>query len=326
VNGVPIHDDPPAFPAEHLRVQDQATALRDLLRPGPAGAALSVRPPQPTVRLAKTIAITSGKGGVGKSNLAVNLAAAIASRRSTCLLDADLGLANADLLCGVSPGSTLEDVVQGRRRLADVMLVAPGGFRLLPGASGVASVANLAPAARRELVIQLAGLERSFDVLLVDTGAGIGANSMAFTLAADSALVVVTPEPTSITDAYGAIKTIAAKVAKPRIRVAVNMASGESEGSEVFRRLDRVARHFLSLPLELAGIVPHDEAVRDSVRKRIPFLVHAPDSPASRAVRAIADRLLGEPSHGDPVAGESMASRGGFLGRLAGWLGRTGRG
>lgn len=314
MNGAPTQGDP---------VQDQASALRELVRPGPA---LSVRPPQRLVRLAKTIAITSGKGGVGKSNLAVNLAAAIAARRSTCLLDADLGLANADLLCGVSPGATLEDVVQGRRRLAEVMLVAPGGFRLLPGASGVASVANLAPQARRELVIQLAGLERSFDMLLVDTGAGIGANAMAFTLAADSALVVVTPEPTSITDAYGAIKTIAAKVARPRIRVAVNMAANAAEGEEVFRRLDRVARHFLSLPLELAGVVPQDEAVREAVRKRVPFLVHAPDAPASRAVRAIADRLLGEHAPDAPAPEDESSARGGFLGRLAGWLGRSTRG
>jgi flagellar biosynthesis protein FlhG len=314
VNGAPPEGHP---------VHDQASALRALVRPG---AALSVRPPQRQVRLAKTVAITSGKGGVGKSNLAVNLAAAMAARRSTCLLDADLGLANADLLCGVSPGATLEDVVQGRRRLSEVMLVAPGGFRLLPGASGVASVANLAPAARRELVVQLAGLERSFDVLLVDTGAGIGANAMAFTLAADSALVVVTPEPTSITDAYGAIKTIAARVARPRIRVAVNMASNAAEGEEVFRRLDRVARHFLSLPLELAGIVPHDEAVREAVRKRVPFLVASPDAPASRAVRAIADRLLGENGREEPVATDDAAPRGGFLGRLAGWLGRSARG
>lgn len=318
MNGVPTHGEP--------RTVDQATALRDLMRPGVPSAALSVRPPQSRVQLAKTIAVTSGKGGVGKSNLAVNLAAAIAARRSTCLLDADLGLANADLLCGLSPGATLEDVVHGRRRLADVMTVAPGGFRLLPGASGVASVANLAPAARRELVIQLAGLERSFDVLLVDTGAGIGANAMAFTLAADSALVVVTPEPTSITDAYGAIKTIAAKVARPRLRIAVNMAANEAEGSEVFRRLDRVSRHFLSLPLELAGIVPLDEAVRESVRKRVPFLVHAPDAPASRAVRAIADRLLGEPGGEHAAADVSRSDRGGFLGRLAGWLGRGSRG
>lgn len=318
MNGTTTHGEP--------RASDQATALRELMRPDVVASTLSVRPPQVRVRLAKTIAITSGKGGVGKSNLAVNLAAAIAARRSTCLLDADLGLANADLLCGVSPGATLEDVVQGRRRLADVMTVAPGGFRLLPGASGVASVANLAPSARRELVIQLAGLERSFDVLLVDTGAGIGANAMAFTLAADSALVVVTPEPTSITDAYGAIKTIAAKVERPRIRVAVNMAADAAEGEEVFRRLDRVARHFLSLPLELAGVVPLDAAVRDAVRKRVPFLVASPDAPASRAVRAIADRLLGEPDRDEQAGSVDAASRTGFLGRLAGWLGRRGGG
>jgi len=304
------------------RVADQATALRNLMRSGPAvpAATLSVRPPARRVRLAKTVAVTSGKGGVGKTNLAVNLAVALAARRSTCLLDADLGLANADLLSGVSPAATLEHVVRGERTLTEVMTVGPGGFRLLPGASGVASIANLPPVARRELVAQLAALERSFDLLLVDTGAGLGANAMAFTLAADSALVVVTPEPTSITDAYGAIKTLAAKVAKPRVRVAVNMAADATEGEEVFRRLDRVARHFLGVPLELAGVVPTDPAVREAVRARVPFLLFAPDAPASRAVEAIAQRLLGEP---EPTAAEPGAAGGiGFLGRLAGWLGR----
>ncbi len=306
------------------------------------------------VRLARAIAITSGKGGVGKTNLAVNLSIAMAHERRVSLLDADLGMANADVLCGLSPRATLEDVLLHGRSIEEVMVLAPGGFRLVPGASGVASIANLGTEGRRRLLAQLASLERHTDVLMIDTAAGIASNSIAFAAAAHAVLVAVTPEPTSITDAYGAVKTIVAKVRSPRIRLIVNMASDREEGEEVFRRIDRVSRTFLDTPLELAGIVPFDPAVRACVKRREPVVLSEPDAPASRAIRAIARGLLasdifrdespatsgrpgdgrlgdsrpgemgvdarGEPLGVDPRAFQS--ARSGFLSRLVGWLGR----
>lgn len=309
--------------------------------PGPAQRAPRAKP----VRLARAIAVLSGKGGVGKTNVAVNLSIAMAERleangrrsgvnlgsaNHVCLLDADLGLANADVLCGLTPRSTLEDVVHGTKTLDEVAMTAPGGFRLVPGASGVASVANLSVADRRRLVTGLAALERSTECLVIDTAAGISAHTMAFAAAAHLALVVVTPEPTSITDAYGAIKTLAAKVRRPTIRLVVNMVSDLDEGEEVFRRIDRVSRTFLSLPLALAGVIPFDPAVRAAVRQREPLLILAPDSPAARATRAIARGLCAECEAPD-VAGSSSSvvdpsafasARSGFLVRLAGWLAR----
>ncbi len=291
------------------------------------------------IRLARAIAITSGKGGVGKTNLAVNLAIALGARslspagtdrtnvqpRRVCLLDADLGMANADVLCGLSPRATLEDVILGGRSIEEVMVLAPGGFRLVPGASGVASVANLGAEGRRRLLAQLASLERSVDLILIDTAAGIASNSIAFAAAAHTVLVAVTPEPTSITDAYGAVKTIVGKVRNPCIKLIVNMANDRDEGEEVFRRIDRVSRTFLETPLSLAGIVPFDPAVRACVKKREPFLVAEPDCPASRAIRAIARGLVDGgaadgPSGIDPKA--FADARVGFLTRLAGWLAR----
>jgi flagellar biosynthesis protein FlhG len=296
------------------------------------------------VRLARAIAITSGKGGVGKTNLAVNLAIAMAHERRVSLLDADLGMANADVLCGLSPRATLEDVLLHGRSIEEVMVLAPGGFRLVPGASGVASIANLGTEGRRRLLAQLASLERHTDVLMIDTAAGIASNSIAFAAAAHAVLVAVTPEPTSITDAYGAVKTIVAKVRSPRIRLIVNMASDREEGEEVFRRIDRVSRTFLDTPLDLAGIVPFDPAVRACVKRREPVLLSEPDAPASRSIRAIARGLLasdifredpasapgrsgalsvdgrGEPVGIDPSAFQSARSS--FLSRLVGWLGR----
>jgi flagellar biosynthesis protein FlhG len=294
---------------------------------GPAAAAPSRTAARPgRLRLARAIAITSGKGGVGKTNLAVNLAIALAEARRVCLLDADLGLANADVLCGVSPKATLEDVLLGTRTLEEVMLLAPGGFRLVPGASGVSSVANLRSVGRRRLLGELLSLERSTDLIMIDTAAGIAANSMAFAAAAHTVLVAVTPEPTSITDAYGAIKTIVARVRRPQIRLIVNMATDREEGEEVFRRIDRVARTFLDTSLTLAGIVPFDPEVRAAVRRRTPFLLAAPDAPATKAVRAVARGLLDlgpvEPDAViDPAAFAEV--RTGFLARLAGWLARS---
>jgi flagellar biosynthesis protein FlhG len=314
------------------------------------------------IRLARAIAITSGKGGVGKTNLAVNLSIALAHERRVCLLDADLGMANVDVLCGLSPRATLEDVLQHGRRIDEVMVLAPGGFRLVPGASGVASVANLGLQARRRLLAQLAALERHADMLVIDTAAGIASNSIAFAAAAHTVLVAVTPEPTSITDAYGAVKTIASKVREPRIRIVVNMANDRDEGEEVFRRIDRVSRTFLDLPLVLGGIVPFDPAVRACVRRREPVLLSEPDCPASKAIRAVArgvlaaddaDRLALYASRSSPRAGSEgtgtssgstsgagvsagegqpnsvsidpdafTAARDGFLSRLVGWLRR----
>ncbi len=333
---------------------DQASTLRRLMRtgePAPVGAAgassgpsgsvamriapISVGPSKQRrerVRLARAFAIASGKGGVGKTNLAVNLAIALAASHRTCLLDADLGLANADVLCGLSPRSTLEEVLLRGRPLDEVMVLAPGGFRLLPGASGVASVANLGAEGRRRLIAELAQLERSTDLLLIDTAAGIAANTMAFVAAAHTTLVVVTPEPTAITDAYGTVKTLVAKVRKPSIKLLVNMATDREEGEEVYRRIDRVARTFLDTPLELAGIVPFDAALRRCVKRREPVLLAEPDCPASRAIRAIArglvERDTTDPAkvlQGGPVGIDPSAfpdARSGFLGRLARWISR----
>ena len=264
-------------------------------------------------RIARAIAVSSGKGGVGKTNLSVNLAVAFAARgQRVVLLDADLGLANADVLCGITPRATLEDVVSSDRTLEEVMVQAPGGFRLIPGASGVSRLADMGQTQRRSVLDQLLQLERTTDLLIVDTGAGIGANSMAFAAAAHSILVTSTPEPTSIADAYGAIKTLVARGCRDGIRLVVNMAASEEEARAVHARIDRVSRAFLSTPVQFAGFVPQDPLVPIAVRRRTPLLVHSPDSPAARAIVRLARTLSGESAQGDRAD-----QRRGFLARLA---------
>ncbi len=286
--------------------------------------------PRSALKLARAIAVSSGKGGVGKSNLAVNLAVAFAARGlRVALLDADLGLANADLLCGVTPKLTLEDVVRAGRTIEEVAVPAPGGFFLIPGASGVSLLADLTPTLRRHVVAQLATLERSVDILLIDTGAGIGANSMAFAAAAHTILVTTTPEPTSIADAYGAIKTLVARGAGDGIRLVVNMARSDLEVRAVHERIDRVSRAFLQTPIRLVGGVSYDPAVPAAVRRREPFLVASPRARASQELHEIAAVLSGEPS--SRSASESASTRSAspksraresFLGRLAEWFAR----
>lgn len=248
-------------------------------------------------RLAKATAIVSGKGGVGKSNIAVNLAVALSSMgRRVVLFDADLGMANADVLCGLTPEATLEDVLRGRASLKDVLIPGPGGFRLVPGSSGVAAMANLDGLQRRRVLAQLSALDRVADHLIIDMGAGISSAVTTFAASAHRTLVVTTPEPTSITDGYGAIKTLLARGSTAKIELLVNMARSQEEGEVVYRRVERVVQQFLKVPLAMGGSIPHDPALPDAVRRRRPILLEAPWSPSAKALTRLAHHVDGRNS------------------------------
>ncbi len=286
-------------------------------RPTSVGATAAPVPPPaaPEVRLAHAIAVCSGKGGVGKSNLAVNLAAVLASTgRKVCLLDADLGLANADVLCNVTPRLTLEHVVAGRCRLWDAMIPAPGGFRLIPGASGVSRLANLRSNERHGILRQLAALERAADVIIVDTGAGLSRNVVTFAAAAHTTLVATTPEPTAVTDAYGMIKALLSRRDDVDLRLVVNCAASHGEAQNVHARIDRVSRNFLDAPVQWGGWIPTDPHLPWAVRQRVPVAIAAPESAAAQAITSIARGLVGDP------ASENAGPTGGFFSRLGAWF------
>lgn len=276
---------------------DQASRLRALVE-AMSGARV-VAPAAPPARRVPVIAIASGKGGVGKTNLAVNLAIALAQRGArTTLLDADLGMANADVLCGLSPGRRLDQVLAERGGLASCVVEAPGGFLLVPGAVGVARVADLDAPTRQLLVEQLGELEARSDVVLVDTGAGIGRDVLSFAAAADRLLVVVTPEPTSITDAYGLIKCAVVRAREagghePRVGLVVNEVRRTAETERVSARLTAACDRFLGHRPRLVGSVRLDERVARAVRRREPHLLAWPRCAASRDVRAIAGVIGG---------------------------------
>lgn len=293
-------------------IADQAEQLRGLVEAQRAAEQHTPAPPHPT---AQTLAITSGKGGVGKTTVAVNLAVELARLgRRVVLLDADLGTANADVMCNVMPATTLAHVVAGRRDIEDAIAPAPGGFGLIPGASGLAQMAALGTQERDRLIQQFRRLEQAYDVLLIDTGAGVGPNVLGFLVAAERVLVVTTPDPTAITDAYAVIKTAHRKRPDLDVRLLVNMATDADEGRQVFQRVSNVCTKFLGLGITYAGFLPMDQGVRASVRMRLPFVLGERTTPAAIGMNALAHRL-------DKHAAEP-SRRGGLLRRMTTWLSR----
>lgn len=299
-------------------IADQAQRLRGLMRETHQQAVdTPVEVPRLTTpRIGQALAISSGKGGVGKSTVAVNLAVLLARMgRRVVLLDADMGTANADVISGVTSVHTLAHVVAGRKAIEDVIVEAPGGFSLIPGASGLAKMAALSVDERERLIQQFARLEQMFDVLLIDTGAGIGPDVLCMLAAADRVLVVTTPDPTSITDAYAVIKTAHRDHPGLDARLLVNQADNPEEALQVYTRVSNVCRKFLELDVPYAGCMLRDSAVSDSVRARRPFTLDPRPTPASVALNALAHRL-------DKHAAEPQLQRGGIFRRMAARLAR----
>ncbi len=252
----------------------------------------------------RAVAVSSGKGGVGKTNLVANLAVAIARKgRRVLVLDADLGLANMDTLLGLHPRATLRHVVHGECSLSDVIVSGPQGIRLVPASSGFEDMTQLDGAERLHLLEEVDRLEEEFDVLLVDTAAGISSNVTFFTTAAQETLVVVTPEPTSLTDAYALIKVLSTRYAEQEFGILVNMAQTTEEADRTFAHISRVATRFLDVSLRYLGHIPYDRELPEAVRRQQAVLELAPGCPASRGFDALADRVLSTPPETNPKGG-----------------------
>jgi flagellar biosynthesis protein FlhG len=257
---------------------DQAQTLRDQVG----------RPAQPL----RVIAVTSGKGGVGKTHLAANLAvlAARAGRR-VLLVDADLGLANADIVLGITPTHHLGHLLDGTATAEEVLTPGPRGLRVLSASSGVQTLTHLTDEQKLTLVAAFEPFDQRFDFVLIDCGAGIGDNVLFFAGAAHEALLVVTPEPTSLSDAYATVKVLSQDAGVRHFSVIANQAA-DFQGRDVFRRLTQVTDRFLDARLVYLGHVPRDEDLTRALKVQQPLVELYPRSPASRALSALADQLL----------------------------------
>lgn len=242
-------------------------------------------------QMVKVIAVTGGKGGVGKTNVTLNLAMAMAQMgKKVLVLDADLGLANCDVMLGLRVERNLSHVLSGEAELDDILIEGPFGIKIVPATSGTQAMTELSPAEHAGLIRAFSELRQSFDVLLVDTAAGISDMVLSFSRASQDVLVVVCDEPSSITDAYALMKILSREHAVRKFKIVANMVRSLKEGQELFAKLSRVADRFLDVTLELVATIPFDENVRKAARKQKAFVEAFPKTPASLAVKTLATR------------------------------------
>ncbi len=241
----------------------------------------------------QVIAITGGKGGVGKTNIAVNLSVSMALEgHDVLLLDADLGLANVDVVLGINTAYTMADVLDGRKTLSEIVIVGPGGVRIIPGASGVARLAQLDLATQNALVNSFSDQLAPPDVLIVDTGAGIDSVVQTFVAACKTVVVVVNDEPASLTDAYALMKVMRNERGVRRFEILVNQVETSAQGQSVFDRITRVTDKYLDVDVGYLGIVPSDPYLKRAVQERTALLIAYPRAPAAKAIRQVGRQLI----------------------------------
>lgn len=284
-------------------MKDQAQKLREIVgnmkKKNNIGVFSYVQTPSKeqgnSTKNARVIAITSGKGGVGKTNLTINLGLALNQLGyKVVILDADLGLANIDVIIGVIPQFTLAHVIRREKTLEEIIIDGPNGIQIISGGSGLKELVHLSEEQLVYLIDNLKEIGKDADFILIDTGAGINQSILSFVSAASEIILISTPEPTSITDAYAMIKNIVSEDKEKSIKVLINRASSSQEGVEIFDKLNAAAQKFLNVSLSRLGYLYEDPYVSKSVRFQTPFLLKYPSSLASQGVKAIAERLIDE--------------------------------
>ena len=266
-------------------IEDQASSLRRMNQS----------------RLIKVIAVTGGKGGVGKTNVTLNTAISLAQQgKRVMVLDADLGLANVDVLLGLRVEKNLSHVLSGECTLDEVLVEGPYGIKIAPATSGSQSMTELTPTEHAGLIRAFSELQTQIDVLIVDTAAGISDMVLSFSKASQDIMMVVCDEPTSLTDAYALIKILNKEHGVFRFKIVANMVRSMREGDELFSKLTKVTNRFLDVALELVAVIPFDENVRKSVRKQKAIVEAFPTSPAAIAIRRLAKKAIEWPIPNQP--------------------------
>jgi flagellar biosynthesis protein FlhG len=296
-------------------MKDQALKLREIaserksIQGGMVPNLVGVEPAGP-----RTIAVTSGKGGVGKTSLSINLGLALAAQgKRVILLDADLGLANINVALGLRARYTLQDVLTGQRSIEQILVEGPGGVQIIPGASGIAELANITDSQRERLIGSFSKLARHADVMVIDTSAGLSKNVVSFALLADVVIVVTVPEPPAIADAYGMIKALMQTNPGIDIKLVVNRILSSYEGQAVQDKIGLVVRRFLNGNIDPIGCLRENQLVGDAVRAQKPLFLEHPTSPVAQDVRHLASRLF-------PEEGRDPGVMKGFIDRLKRWF------
>ena len=260
------------------KLSDQAAGIRKMKQINP--------------KPVRVIAVTSGKGGVGKTNLSVNLGVALAQMgKRVALLDADMGLANVDILLGLSPEFNLSHVLAGDKTLNDIMLNGPAGLRVIPASSGIQQMSELSTIEQAGIIRAFSEIDQNLDVLIVDTAAGISSSVVNFARACQEIIVVVCDEPTSLTDAYAYIKLLNRDYGLSKFHIVTNMVQSVQQGQQLFTKLTKVTDRYLDVSLSYTGAVPFDEYLRKSVQKQKPVVEIFPRSKAAVALKNLALKI-----------------------------------
>ena len=272
---------------------DQAAKLRKLINDKKTASGQTVLQNEQIVEDARVICVTSGKGGVGKTNFTINLAIELSRLNNrVVIMDADLGLANVDVALGIIPEHTLLDVIHGEKSIGEVMSPGPDNIKVISGGSGITELVDMSFSSIQQLTEKLLFINNYADIILIDTGAGLSSAVLSFVLAAQEVIVVTTSEPTSITDAYAMIKTINSRKKNKEIGIVINRVKNITEGDIAFEKLKNAAKRFLSMDLYKLGYVFEDNNVVKSVKKQVPFIIGYPNSIATKNIKDIAIGLI----------------------------------
>ncbi|KJL06439.1 MULTISPECIES: MinD/ParA family protein [Priestia] len=264
-------------------MNDQAAVLREKV----------LKKHQNSLRNCKTIAVLSGKGGVGKSNLSLNLSLALTKQKQRVLLfDMDIGMGNIDILIGQTASYTMVDLLEKKLSIQQIIKKGPKDLAYVAGGTGISSVFEWSPSDLAHLIQELGSLTNQYDYMIFDMGAGMSESVLKFLKAVDEMIVVTTPEPTSITDAYAAIKLAASYSVSAPVRLIINKTLSDKEGNETYERFNRAVQQFLNISISLLGIVPNDQAVQKAVNRQMPFLLQNPASKASISLIEMVNMLI----------------------------------
>jgi len=273
-------------------VEDQVEHLRKMRA---AERKSGVNNKKKVANQALLLSVTSGKGGVGKSNYALNMAIVLAGmKQKVLLIDADTNLANLDILLGINPRYNLSDVITSDQFMRDIIIPGPGGIDILPGSSGVLEMLDIEDEVQNRLIDSYAELEQEYNYIIIDTGAGLTPSIISYVISSDEVIIITNSEPTAITDAYAMIKVISSQNPLLGIRVLINMVDSQQEAADTFERLNLVVQNFLSVSVDYLGFVPTDSNVVRAVARQTPFVLQYPRSPASAALRLTTRKLLSE--------------------------------